>query len=181
LDVNEKTNWLLVTGGIRMYSNLATLSNMSDAAGPFAFPETTIDGATLGPLAQVPTSEHVFQTFKALIAGRVDRAERVLAAAHPTQCKVLTSRRSMGRMDAETLARWERLSPVVMLAVARAKFANPAAAEALRSTGTATLVERLPRFGDTKWGVNSKGIGANLMGQILMRIRDDCSFIHTYE
>lgn len=68
----------------------------------------------------------------------------------------------------------DAVSAEVMLAAARAKFsALGPARDALLSTGSATLVEKLPRFGDKKWGVNSKGVGVNLMGQILMKVREE--------
>jgi predicted NAD-dependent protein-ADP-ribosyltransferase YbiA (DUF1768 family) len=35
------------------------------------------------------------------------------------------------------------------------------------------LVEKLSRFGDNKWGVLKSGKGANLLGQVLMHVREE--------
>jgi ribA/ribD-fused uncharacterized protein len=147
----------------------AFLSNMSEEL-PFRFPETTIGGVTIGPLEDVSTVEHVFQAFKAALAGYEKKKDKILTSAKPESCKAATSRRAMA-MGEDQLRRWNALSPEVMLAVVRAKFADPANAARLRETGAATLVEQLQRFADDKWGVNRKGVGRNLLGQILMHVR----------
>jgi predicted NAD-dependent protein-ADP-ribosyltransferase YbiA (DUF1768 family) len=56
--------------------------------------------------------------------------------------------------------------------VLRAKYApgSPAAA-ALMATGDRVLVEKLARFGDRVWGVNSKNVGENRLGCLLMEVR----------
>jgi ribA/ribD-fused uncharacterized protein len=53
-----------------------------------------------------------------------------------------------------------------------AKFAqNEDLRQRLLATGDAQLVEKLPRFADSFWGVNSKGVGENQLGRILMDVR----------
>ena len=155
------------------------LCNKNRSCGAFAFPATTIGGVTLGPLDAAPSVEHVFQAFKAALAGHAHLAGQVLSAAHPKTCKAMTARKNMP-MDGEAMARWRRLSPSVMLAAVRAKFAPSAASPAasgasaaLKATGDKTLVERRLHSPDGVWGVKRNGKGANLMGQILMRVRDE--------
>ena len=60
----------------------------------------------------------------------------------------------------------------VMLAALRAKYTQHADLRALLlGTGNATLVEHRAR--DAYWGDGPDGNGANMLGQLLMRVREE--------
>lgn len=67
---------------------------------------------------------------------------------------------------------WEEIKNNVMYQVCKAKFEqNPDLMDLLIATGNQELQEG-NRWGDTYWGV-CKGEGQNMLGKILMRIRDE--------
>ena len=111
-----------------------------------------------------PTSEHYFQAQKFADAG--DR-EAIRAAATP----MIAAR--MGRDRKRTLRRdWESAKVSVMTDAVRAKFTQH---EGLRTlllgTGDAKLVEHTEK--DAYWGDGGDGTGRNMLGQVLMRVRDE--------
>jgi ribA/ribD-fused uncharacterized protein len=77
----------------------------------------------------------------------------------------------MGRSRARPLrADWEQVKDEIMLRAVRAKFTQHAdLAALLLATGDALIVEHTRR--DRYWG--GDGAGANRLGQILMRVRDE--------
>lgn len=111
------------------------------------------------------TAEHAFQAAKLLRFGRVAEADRVTSAATPAAAKTRGGKR-LACLTPEEVEAWEACSVDVMREVATAKFeANPDLARLLLDTGDAVLVERLPRFGDKKWGVSGRECtGQNLLG-----------------
>jgi ribA/ribD-fused uncharacterized protein len=110
------------------------------------------------------TTEHYFQAMKFV---GTEHEEEVRAA--PT-AKEAASR---GRDRARPLRRdWESVKDGVMLDALRAKFdQHPELAEQLLATGDAKLVEKTT--GDYYWGCGSKGTGKNMLGVLLMRLRDE--------
>ncbi|MBO5435308.1 NADAR family protein [bacterium] len=67
---------------------------------------------------------------------------------------------------------WETVKYDYMLDICRAKFAqNPALAEQLIATGDEELIEGND-WGDKTWGMVN-GEGQNLLGKILMQVRDE--------
>ncbi len=82
--------------------------------------------------------------------------------------------------DAKRLARlhrdqirpdWDSVKTSVMLTVLRAKFAIPYLRNLLLKTGTAELVEDSPF--DSFWGIGHDGKGQNMLGRLLMQIREE--------
>lgn len=68
---------------------------------------------------------------------------------------------------------WESAKVSIMKAVVTAKFLqNPALLANLIATENAYLVEYAP-WGDTFWGVNKEYRGKNMLGKILMEVRDE--------
>lgn len=131
--------------------------------------DVRIDGVTY------PSAEHAFQCLKMLRFGKADAARELRAVADPKACKRKAGRRGISHArlsDAQVCAWNGGVSREAMLDVLRAKYAagSPAAA-ALLSTGERVLVEKLARFGDRVWGVNSKNVGENRLGCLLMEIR----------
>lgn len=66
---------------------------------------------------------------------------------------------------------WERLRVKVMRSLLRAKFSRPDLREALLATGDAGLVEG-NTWGDRFWGQCPLGVGENMLGRLLMELRD---------
>ena len=111
-----------------------------------------------------PTSEHYFQAAK--LVGTDHQAE-ILKARTPG----LATR--IGRDPARPIrADWEAVKDDIMLAVVRAKFSQH---EDLRSlllgTGNAELIEHT--YKDSYWGDGGDGTGKNMLGKMLMQVRDE--------
>jgi ribA/ribD-fused uncharacterized protein len=108
-----------------------------------------------------PTVEHAFQAAKTLdIAERRKIGELATAGA----AKRL-GRRVRLRSD------WEQIKVGLMRDLLRLKFSKADLSERLLATGSAELIEG-NNWNDTFWGV-CKGRGRNMLGQLLMEIRDE--------
>jgi ribA/ribD-fused uncharacterized protein len=111
-----------------------------------------------------PTSEHYFQAQKFL--DPVIQA-RICGAASPMEAAALgRSREFPLRPD------WEQIKDEVMYSALQAKFTQHAElGEALLATGDATLVEHTTN--DAYWADGGDGHGRNMLGILLMRLRDE--------
>jgi N-glycosidase YbiA len=111
-----------------------------------------------------PTSEHYFQAQK--FAGtHHEEAVRL--------CKTPREAANMGRSRKLPLRRdWERVKDAVMREAVLAKFTTHADLRAiLLGTGDAVLVEHTAN--DSYWGDGGDGSGRNVLGRILMSVRDE--------
>ncbi len=110
-----------------------------------------------------PTSEHYFQSQKFEDASY---REAIRKASSP----MLAAR--LGRDRKHKLRKdWESAKDGVMRKAVRAKFEqHPALAELLASTGEAELVEHTEN--DAYWGDGGDGKGRNMLGRILMEVRE---------
>lgn len=144
-------------------TDYAWMSNFHGCQHPFE-----IDGTIF------TTVEHAFQYAKMTIFGKTDAARNVLAASTPRAAKIRGGKR-FAMLSPQEITTWNKLAIDVMYISVSAKFAsNPELAEKLVNTGNAVLVEKLPRFGDKRWGVTGCDcIGDNYLGVILMDIRKD--------
>ncbi len=114
------------------------------------------------------TVEHAFQAAKAL-----DTRERILIqmAKTPNEARRLGQKVAL-RKD------WESVKVKIMTDLCCNKFnRHPILREALRETGSKYL-EESNHWGDKFWGVAYKpgstvGVGKNVLGRILMTIRDN--------
>ncbi|WIG59866.1 MAG: uncharacterized protein OJF49_002614 [Ktedonobacterales bacterium] len=111
-----------------------------------------------------PTSEHYFQAQK--FAG-TEHEEAIRLAKSP-----LVAAR-MGRSRQRPLrADWDAVKDEVMLEALRAKFTQHAdLRETLLATGDALIVEHRAR--DAYWGDGPDGSGRNMLGLLLMRVREE--------
>jgi ribA/ribD-fused uncharacterized protein len=111
-----------------------------------------------------PTSEHYFQALKFEDA---DDQEEVRQARTP----MLAAR--MGRDRKRKLRRdWESTKVSVMREAVRAKFTQHAdLTRLLLDTGDAKLVEHTDN--DDYWGDGGDGSGKNMLGRILMEVREE--------
>jgi len=111
-----------------------------------------------------PTSEHYFQAQKFV---GTEHEEAVRSAKSP----MIAAR--MGRDRKKPLRRdWETVKDDIMRAAVRAKFTQHSNLGAvLLATGTTTLVEHTTN--DNYWADGGDGSGRNMLGQILVQIREE--------
>jgi N-glycosidase YbiA len=111
-----------------------------------------------------PTSEHYFQAQKF-----EDPSHR--EAIRKIKSPMIAAR--MGRDRKKNLRRdWESVKVSVMTEAVRAKFTqHEGLRNILLSTGNAKLVEHTEN--DDFWGDGGDGSGRNMLGQVLMRVRDE--------
>lgn len=122
-------------------------------------------------------SEQAYQHSKSIHFKDYSTADKIMIALTPSEQKKL------GRMVKNfDHTEWDEVSEMVMESILTAKFTqNPKLKETLLATGSKELVEASPY--DTKWGIGlsknsphlhnkSFWLGRNLLGQILMRVRD---------
>lgn len=132
-----------------------------DAYGEFSnfarYP-ITIDGKVW------PTSEHYFQAQKFL--GEEHREAIRNAASPMTAARMGRDRKRPLRTD------WEKIKDEVMRTAIRAKFSQHAELRnKLLATGDAQIVEHTTN--DSYWGDGWDGDGKNMLGQILMSVREE--------
>ena len=140
--------------------NVVNFYGTGDEFGEFsnfaAYP-ITLDGE------RWPTSEHYFQAQKFDDQGyrqQIRKANSPMIAAR------------LGRSRKQKLRRdWESVKVGVMRAAVMAKFTQHQELRALLlSTGDAKLVEHTEN--DDYWGDGGDGSGKNMLGRILMHVRD---------
>lgn len=110
-----------------------------------------------------PTSEHYFQAQK--FENR-DYREKIRKSNSPMQAARL------GRDRKQKLRRdWESVKVGIMRAAVLAKFSqHEELQELLLSTGEAKIVEHTDN--DDDWGDGGDGSGKNMLGRILMQVRE---------
>ena len=125
------------------------------AAFPF-----TLDGE------RWPTSEHYFQARKFRDEARGEEIRKTASAM--VAARMGRSRSAKLRED------WEFVKDDIMRKVVRAKFMqHEEIRKNLLETGDALLVEHTAK--DSYWADGGDGHGRNMLGQILMEIRDEIS------
>lgn len=125
---------------------------------------------------KIPCSEVGFMMEKAIQFNDTDILNKLKTAHNPARAKEL-GRKIKNYDDAVwNEVRYDRMKEVLI-----AKFSDPALKKQLKDTGKRTLVEASPM--DKIWGIGmdenhpqvediSKWKGQNLLGQVLMDIRD---------
>jgi ribA/ribD-fused uncharacterized protein len=110
------------------------------------------------------TSEHYFQAQK--FADTEHEEELRLVASPMVVARMGRSRKRPLRKD------WEEVKDQIMLEALRAKFTqNQDLKEILLNTGDAILVEHTKN--DSYWGDGGDGSGKNMLGQLLMQVREE--------
>jgi ribA/ribD-fused uncharacterized protein len=111
-----------------------------------------------------PTSEHYFQAQKF-------RDEAYQARIRSTKSPMIAAR--LGRSRKQPIRPdWDRVKLRVMEEAVRAKFfQHESLRQLLIDTGDTEIVEHTER--DSTWGDGGDGSGQNLLGKILMRVRED--------
>ena len=129
---------------------------------------------------RVFSSVEQFMMFsKVMMFRQYDLAKQIMASKDPATIKKL-GRTKFPEFNAKI---WDKTCYAIVKRGVRAKFAqNDNLLEELLSTGNKTLAEASPR--DMKWGIDiaiddparstpSKWTGQNLLGKILMEVRDE--------
>ncbi|AYV75258.1 MAG: swarming motility protein [Terrestrivirus sp.] len=112
-----------------------------------------------------PTAEHAFHANKCVNVEDVDKFVDPNLTADDAK-KV--GRQITLRED------WEEVKRNVMRSVLLKKYEqNSDLLEILLKTGSAYLVEHLPEKGDAFWGDDHDGSGQNVLGQLLMEVREE--------
>ena len=106
------------------------------------------------------TVEHAYQAMKS--TDPIEQ-EKIRNAVSPSQAK------KFGK-NVQLRGDWENIKVDVMRELLEIKFQNPFLRHKLIATGDATLIEG-NTWGDTYWGV-CKGVGENVLGKLLMELRD---------
>lgn len=111
-----------------------------------------------------PTSEHYFQAQK---FDDKDYQERIRASPSPSiAARLGRSRKVPIRAD------WEDIKVGIMHKVVVVKFkSHPELIQLLLSTGEEEIVEKTTK--DYYWGCGKNGTGKNMLGKILMQIREE--------
>lgn len=119
-----------------------------------------------------PTSEHMYQSLKAVSH---EDMERIRLAGSPSEAKKLGS-------QIELNPQWEEMCEYhathtmkvcVMLDTLRLKFGqNLELRQKLLATGNRELIEYAP-WGDVYWGVDKSLKGNNMLGKLIMKVRDE--------
>ena len=109
--------------------------------------------------------------FQAQKCATEDEKVKYTLVEHPVAVKV------MGKKEPGFPANWDEISPDIMKDILKAKFAVPELKEKLLATGDAELIEG-NRWHDNRWGNCkcercTKKEGLNLLGKILMEIRNE--------
>ena len=124
-------------------------------------------------------SEQFMMYQKVMMFGQTALGDEIMHTADPEQCKIL-GREFFDGFDA---ALWKKTRFVVVKRGIRAKCSqNPQMLETLLATGNAILAECSPR--DKDWGILlstsdpevqdiTKWRGENLLGQVLMEVREE--------
>jgi N-glycosidase YbiA len=111
-----------------------------------------------------PTSEHYFQAQKFTDA---DYQETIRTTKSP----MIAARLGRSR-EVPIKPNWDAIKDDVMRVAVRAKFTqHPEIRKALLDTADATLVEHTRN--DRYWGDGGDGTGKNMLGIILMEVRDE--------
>ena len=113
------------------------------------------------------TSEHAYQA-KKFVGMNIEDYDAVFNADRPMVAAAL------GRDPNRPIRPdWEAVKDDVMRFVVLSKFMqNPKIREKLLSTGDAPLFEYDTVRGDTYWAINRHGHGKNMLGVILMEVRE---------
>jgi ribA/ribD-fused uncharacterized protein len=143
-----------MTEPIRFYRTGDPFGEFSNFA---SFP-IEVDGETW------PTSEHYFQARKFV---RPEDRDEIRREPSPMRAA------SMGRDRSKPIREdWDEVRDDVMLQALRAKFTqHDCLRELLLSTGTAEIIEHTRN--DRYWADGGDGTGRNMLGVLLMRVREE--------
>ncbi|MFN6559829.1 MAG: NADAR family protein [Nostoc sp. ChiSLP01] len=117
-----------------------------------------------------PTSEHYFQ------------AQKFVGTPHTEQIRLVKMPKDAARMGRERTRPlrqdWEQVKDDIMRQAVLCKFqTHTDIRDILLSTGNEEIVENSPI--DFYWGCGADGSGKNMLGKILMEVRDILRHIHS--
>lgn len=158
---------------ILFYSDKDRLSNFY----PYRI---TIHDPRIGASLTFPTSEHFFQWQKFNYPGASKASLRHAAlirnASTPAEAKRLGGKRASKSSDPVMRSDWDEYRIYAMEVTVAHKFCNlDSMTDYLLGTDDAELLENSPR--DSFWGIGKNGKGKNMLGKILMELRDKLNLV----
>jgi len=116
-----------------------------------------------------PTSEHAYQFGKF-----IDPEAREWAMKSPKPHLLCIVAHGLNSWD--IVKNWSKIRFDRMYKVLQAKFSDPELKEKLLNTGNLILIENSKT--DTTWGIGKSGKGKNMLGKLLMKVRDELNNKH---
>ncbi len=161
--VNSKITVNTATGKVvQVNSKVLYFRSQYDKLSPFYPSLISTDSG------DYPTSEHLYQATKATHLGRTKIAERIRRAKTPAEAKKLAKQKLNGLVANSD---WNEVKKEVMLEIQRLKFQQCKDFRvALNESKDFELYHNMET--DEEWGIGRNGTGKNLMGVILMELRD---------
>jgi len=113
---------------------------------------------------EFPTGEHAYQFAK---FRDKDTREWALNAPKPHLLSILCH----GLFSWDIVPNWGEIKVDRMYNVLRAKFSDNILRQKLLDTGNSILIENSKT--DSFWGIGKKGKGKNMLGKLLMKVREE--------
>lgn len=111
------------------------------------------------------SAEHAYQVGK---TNNAMIANWIREAPYPRLASIV----GHGLFPYDVVPKWNEIKVDRMRAVLRAKFTqHPDLRDALLATGKAAIIEESKT--DAFWGLGKKGIGLNMLGKLLMELREE--------
>lgn len=135
------------------------------------------------------TAEHYFQSKKFWYKNSSQRSTQygqiITCIKSPAKIKILATQKKIYRFpwqremsnlveeykDVSIRSDWENVKEKIMKEALRYKFSDPKLRKILLSTGRRVLKENSPY--DYIWGIGREGSGKNLLGKLLMELREE--------
>lgn len=130
--------------------------------GEFAFLSNFYPSTLWYKGEKYPSVEHAYQAAK---AGDESTKRMIREAKTPAVAKKLG-------YSCQLPFDWDTMKLTIMEEIVREKFKNPLLREMLLATDSTELIEG-NTWNDKFWGV-CRGVGQNMLGRILMKIREEC-------
>jgi ribA/ribD-fused uncharacterized protein len=113
---------------------------------------------------EFPTSEHAYQFGK---YRDKDTRDWVMKAPKPHLVAIV----SHGLFAWDIVKNWSKIKKNRMYRILKVKFSDPDLKEKLIATGKSILIENSKT--DSYWGIGPKGTGKNMLGKLLMKVREE--------
>lgn len=129
------------------------------------------------------TAEHYFQAYKhinnKLLYNKILQVRTKTGKISPNNARKLgkgSSKTGVGRLSQDEIIVWNKNRSNIMYKILIAKFTqHNDLKNILLNTGNSILIENAPW--DSYWGIGKNGNGENMLGKILMKVRDEIKYI----
>lgn len=134
------------------------------ATGTFGFLSNLYKKSLIFEGIEFPTAEHAYQHGK---FNDSKTREWAMKAPKPHLLAILAH----GLFSWDITKNWSDIKVNRMLEVLRVKFSDPELIQKLLETGKSILIEKSKI--DAFWGIGKKLTGKNMLGKLLMKVRDE--------